>query len=458
MGIFLLALVGVAIGCGLVLLPFPTNGVILFALVLLILTFLYPFAVILFLLGITPFRILWLEGGIAPLEFLYSMTFLWLLGFSFLRILLRHGETPYRSGERSIVLPLVFMALVGIWGACIAIFRGHPFAHWASDLNFILFFWLYFAVSVSFTECRDIYRVLWPALWITAGVVVWGVIERLMESALFTGFTPGFPRGMAFSSSFFILSLCLFLFSEKGSLKRRGLFWASSFFGLHQFLSFVRVAWISQIGTAGFLLMVLPASEKRRFLRWTGVVFVVVSLLFSLSWMLPMENRFVKMPVYLMDRFMSIFTDTTGTGATMRTRYSEWEAALKQYLQHPFLGNGLGTQIQYVRYDYASLPLDTERYIHSSYIYYLLNTGPAGLLLFLWFCLCSVRYGLGVYQKLPVSELKGLALGMTACLVFQIFSSIAGNELSNPSRTIWTGFFLGSLAVIEREIRRKASS
>ena len=457
MGIFLLALVGIAIGCGLVLLPFPANLVILFALALLMLTCLYPLAIILFLLGMTPFRILWLAGGISPLEFLYSMIFLWLLGFSILRLLLHPGDTPYLRGEKSIVLPLVSMAIVGIWGACIAIFRGHPFLHWASDFNFILFFLFYFSVSVTFTGHRDIYKVFWPTLWMTAGVVIWGVVKRLTESALFAGFTPGFPRGMAFSSSFFILSLCLFLFSEKGSVKRRGLFGVSVFFGLHQFLSFVRVAWISQIGTAGFLLMVLPISEKRRFLRWTGVVFILVSLMFSLSWMLPMENRFVKMPIYLMDRFMSIFTDTTGTGATMHTRYSEWKAALTQYLQHPLLGSGLGTQIQYVRYDYKNLPPTTERYIHSSYIYYLLNTGPLGLLVFLWFCLGSVRYGLGVYRKLPISELKGLALGMTACFMFQIFSSIAGNELNNPSRTIWTGFFLGSLAVIEREIRQRVS-
>ena len=80
------------------------------------------------------------------------------------------------------------------------------------------------------------------------------------------------------------------------------------------------------------------------------------------------------------------------------------------------------------------------------------------VLVFLWFCGCGVTYGLKVYRSLPDSELKGLALGMTASFVFQIFSSIAGNELNNPSRTIWTGFFLGALAVIAHQPKQEEGS
>lgn len=263
---------------------------------------------------------------------------------------------------------------------------------------------------------------------------------------------------MAFSSTFFILCICLFLFSDPGRLRRKGLFLASCFFGLHQFLSFVRVTWISQIGTIGFILLVLPSPTKRRLLRWMGGIFVITSLVFTLSWILPTDNLVVKMPTYLMNRFLSIFTDVTGTGATIQTRYAEWKAALTQSAEHPWTGNGLGTQIQFIRYDFASHPLTTERYIHSSYIYYLLNTGPLGLAIFLWFILRAVKYGIRVYRGIAHADLKGLALGMTASLVFQIFSSIAGNELNNPSRTIWTGFFLGALAVIDREAKRREAS
>lgn len=446
--LFLLALIGLVIGGSLVFLPFPTNGVVIFALFVLFLSVVSPVGVILFLLGMTPFRILWLGGGIAPLELLYSLTFLWLLGFSFLKEFLQNPAHRSAVWEMPLSLPIVSMGLVGFWGTVVAIFRGHPFSHWTSDLNFILFFWLYFVMAIHFHGKKEIYKILWPTLWITAGVIVWGVVFRIRTDGIVKGITPGFPRAMAFGSTFFILSLCLFLFSERGSLRRKGFFLLSLFFGLHQFLSFVRVAWIAQIGTVGFLLRVLPISERQRLFKWTGGAFIVLSLVFIFSWITPTENVFLKMPVYLTDRFLSIFTDTAGTGPTMQTRYSEWNAALQKYREHPLTGNGLGTSIQFTRYDYASHPRTTERYIHSSYLYYLLNTGPFGLLVFLWLCWRAVQFGMTLYQKLPMSEEKGLCLGLTASWVFQIFSSIAGNELNNPARTIWAGFFLGALAVL----------
>ena len=449
--LLLLAILGGAIGFCLVWVPFPWNLCLPFFIGLMVLAVVSPLAVVGGLLGISATRLLWRAGGISPDELLYSFTFLGLLGISLLRQFLR-PQGDLRSGwETPVAFPLFCMGLVGIWGSILGILHGHLFVHWTSDLNFILFFWLYFVVVASARETRDLYRVIWPTLWITAGVAVWGAVLRIRSGGLFTGLFPGFPRGMAFSSTFFILTVCLTLFSEPGSGRKRGLFFLSLFFGLHQFLSFVRVAWISQLASAGFIVSVLPFSARGRFMRGIGVGLSILSLVFIASWIAPTDNLAVKTPTYLTNRFLSIFTDVVGEGVTMHTRYSEWGAALQQFLQHPFLGNGLGTQIQFVRYDFANFPLTTERYIHSSFIYYLLNTGPLGLAVFLWFCVCMIRYGLQVYRRLESGPVKGLALGMTASLVYQVFSSLAGNELNNPSRTIWTGFFVGALAVIDRQ-------
>lgn len=453
MKLLILAAVGVAIGLAIAWVPFPINLVIPAGVVLLILMVLYPLGIVVILLGLSTTRIFWRAGGIAPEELIYSLTFLVLLGASFLRELLR-GETgrPPRW-ETPLALPVFCMGLLGLLWAVVGILRGHLFAHWTSDLNFILFFWLYFVIAVSAADTRDIYKVIWPTASVTIGVVLWGIASRIKEGTLFIGYIPGFAKGMAFSSTFFILSVCLFLFSERGTFRRKRFFLLSLFFGLHQFLSFVRVAWISQIGAASFLLLVFPASKRRSFLKGMGIFCLLMSLVFITSWVIPTDHPVVKTPTYLMNRFMSIFTDVGGEGVTMRTRYSEWGAALRKYTEHPILGHGLGTQIQYILYSYPRHPWTTERYIHSSYIYYLLNTGPIGLTVFLWFCFVSVRYGLQVYRRLPPSEPKGLALGMTASVVFQIFSAIAGNELSSPLRTLWTGFFLGTLAVIDRQTR-----
>ena len=451
---FLLALFGIAVGMSLVLLPFPANCAVPYALILLVLSVVRPWVVILFLLGMTPLRILWLAGGISPVELLYSLSFLWLLGISILRQFFRKPVAAPAAWRTPVVGVVWGMMGVGVWGALVGILRGHPFSHWTSDLNFILFFGLYFVVTVNVKDSRDLWKVLWLSMWVTAGVILWGIYRRISEGTVFYGIAPGFPRGMAFGSTFFILFTCLLLFSKGGSLKRTGLFFLTLFFGLHQILSFVRAIWIAQIAAVGFILMVLPFSEKHRLLRGLGAVCVLLSLLLSLFSVLPTENQVVKMSIHVMHRFLSIFIDVGGRGATMQTRYSEWTAALRKFSEHPLIGNGLGTEIQFIRYDYASLPLTTERYIHSSYIYYLLNTGPLGLLIFLWFCICCVTYGLRVYRALSDPELKGLSLGMTASVVFQIFASIAGSELSNPARTIWTGFFLGALAVIDREAKR----
>ena len=453
MKLFLLAIFGGVIGLSLVWVPFPWSVGVPLLIGASILSVVYPLAIIVGLLGISTTRLLWRAGGIAPAELFYSLTFLGLLGISLLRHLLSPQGERFSGWSTPVALPLVCMGLVGILGATVGIFAGHPFAHWASDLNFILFFWFYFVVADSVPQIRDLYRIIWPLLWTTVAVTVWGALWRIRSGGLFTSLFPGFPRGMAFSSTFFILTVCLTLFSEPGTGRRRGLLFLSLFFGLHQFLSFVRVTWISQLAAGGFILLVLPFATRRRFMKGIGVGLSILSLVFIASWVAPTDNLAVKTPTYLTNRFLSIFTDVGGEGVTMRTRYSEWGAALRQFLQHPFLGNGLGTEIQFIRYDFANFPLTTERYIHSSFIYYLLNTGPLGLAIFLWFCVCVIRYGLQVYRRLESGPVKGLALGMTASLVYQVFSSLAGNELNNPSRTIWTGFFLGTLAVLDRKAK-----
>jgi len=456
--LFLLALLGLLIGCTLTWWDFPLNLALPIFFFVLIMSIRFPAQLVVVLLGVSTMRILWLAGGIAPQELVYSFAFLFLLGISFIREFVRVKEELRPAWATPVALPIFCLGLVGIGATGVAILRGHLFAHWASDLNFILFFWLYFVVCFRFGGVRDIYRILWPTFWITIGVIVWALGKRLITQTLFVGLLPRFSRGAGFSSTLFLLSVCLFLFAEKGSLKRVGFFVASCFFGIHQFLSFVRTLWVAQIGTFGFLLLFLPFMVKRRFVRWTGILFLLASLLLSFSWVAPTDDLLVKMPTFIMNRFLSIFTDVTGAGPSMRTRYAEWEAALKKFMEHPLTGNGLGTQIQFIRYDYARLPLTTERYIHSSFIYYLLNTGPLGLAVFLWFCFCAVSYGIGVYRRAPTGELKGLALGMTSSLFFQILNSIASSELNHPARTIWTGFFLGALAVIDREARQLKES
>jgi len=450
-----LGILGILMSVAIVLLPYPMNIGVPVGAFCLATSILQPVWIVVLLLATSTLRVLWLAGGIAPQELIYSVTFLWLLGLSLLRNILRDPGTPQPGWNTPIVLPIVCMGMVGIFGAAIGILRGHSFSHWASDLNFILFFWLYFVVTASMKTQKDILRAYWPLLWITAVVVAWGFVERLMAGDVFSGIFPGFPRAMAFSSSFFVISLCLFLFAEPGSTRRRGFFFVSLFFGLHQFLSFVRVAWISQIGTIGFILISVPSEIRQRFMKWVGSFFIIVSLVCMASWIWPSQNLFVKMPTLGINRFMSIFIDVTGAGETMRTRYAEWSAAFRTYAESPFLGTGLGTEIEYIRHDYERKPLTRERYIHSSYIYYLVNTGPLGLMVFLWFCMSASRYGMQVYRKIPIAEQKGLALGLTAAFVFQLFSSIAGNELNNPARTIWTGFFLGALAVLDQSIQDK---
>ncbi len=452
MTVVLLGLLGLLIGGGCAFLPFPVNLSVPFSLLTVLLMVKAPWCLIFFLLGITPFRILWGAGGIAPQELAYSLTFLFFLAFSFFQRFIR-SQGREMDWDPEIALPIGGMGLIGLFSTVVALFRGHPFAHWASDLNFILFFWFYFVVSASLRSLRELRRVLWMAGGTTAGVVLWGVYKRISERQLFAGITPGFAHGMAFSSSFFTISLCLFLFSEGRSLRKKRLFLATLFFGLHQLLSFVRVNWVSHLGAVGFIFLLAPSEKRGRLLRWIGSFLLIGAILVSVSLVLPSESSVIKMPTHWFDRLLSIFRDVSGSGLTVQTRYSEWGAALKTYAEHPFFGNGLGTEIQFIRYDFEKHPLTTERYIHSSFIYYLLNTGPFGLLVFLWFCIRSVRYGIRVVGEAPPS-LRGLALAFTASFVFQIFSSIAGNELNNPARTIWTGFFLGALTCIRRESKR----
>lgn len=111
----LLGLVGIGVGLSLALAPFPWNLAIPFGALAAILSLLFPLGIVAALLALSTTRILWRGGGIAPEELLYSMTFLWLLGTTWLRTMGK-GEKDGEVFHSRITLPLLCMGLLGLWG------------------------------------------------------------------------------------------------------------------------------------------------------------------------------------------------------------------------------------------------------------------------------------------------------------------------------------------------------
>ncbi|MBI4336087.1 MAG: hypothetical protein HY589_05475, partial [Candidatus Omnitrophica bacterium] len=73
-----------------------------------------------------------------------------------------------------------------------------------------------------------------------------------------------------------------------------------------------------------------------------------------------------------------------------------------------------------------------------------------GVISFLWFCLAFIKYGLATYRSLEKGADKGLCLGIVSGFSSLMVLSLAGPFLTSPALTMWLGFFMGALMIIDR--------
>jgi O-antigen ligase len=280
-----------------------------------------------------------------------------------------------------------------------------------------------------------------PPIDISIEIIYMG-LSRLRNSAVF-------------ALIMFIFSVAMVTILPRG--RRRSIFVVLTlFFMAMVMLAFARSLWLAAIFGLAFLFLVSWTKQKANFMKLILIGIVALSLYIAIAMSVPTDNPLYKSVYAIEKRYQSVFT--AREEPSIMTRGSEWDAAKRKALGHPVLGNGLGTEITYFRYDtwLGTQTWNTTRYIHNAYLLIFLNMGLAGLLSFLWLTLALMRYGLKVYWSLEQGEDKAVALGVASGFATLMVASLAGPFLVSPVVTMWLGFFAGALIIIDRERRLPA--
>jgi len=455
--LLILVLAGLALGLLISGLPTGITISILGGIVVFYLVFFHPGLIIAILLCVAPFNILWIGIGATAPEIIYSAVYI-LLAFSWifkkaLGIIFLDKTEKISS---PISAPLIAFFCVTCLACVIGVLRGHEFFHWASDLNAIMCYGLCFIMLDTIKNKRQLYG-LFVLLVISA---VLGLLRGLYY---LLAANPGADIGMdiiyrglaklrnasAFSLVMFIISVAMVTVLPK--VRRRVLFiFLSLFFSAMLMTSYARSVWIAAVFGLAFLFFVSLGKQKINFLKLALVAILALSLYFSVAMSVPTDNPLFKSVYAIEKRYKSMFT--AKEEPSIMTRGSEWQEAKRKALEHPFFGNGLGTEITYFRYDtwLRTQTWDTTRYVHNAYLYLFLNMGGLGLISFLWFCFFFIRYGLRLYGSLEIGMDKALVLGIVSSFASLMIVSLAGPFLTSPILTMWLGFFIGALVIIDR--------
>jgi len=455
LGVSILVIVGLVFGVAVAGLPTLVTLAAIGGIVVFYLGFFHPFLILAFLLCVTPFDILWIGEGIAPLELIYGLMYV-VLVVSWVVKKVLEVIFQNRTGNifSRISLPLILFFCVTLFACVIGVSRGYRFLHWGSELNAIMYYGVCFLMLDIVRDKKRLYALF---SLITASAVI-GLARRMYYLAITSSTADSVTinqvlirlRGDS------VLALLMFIISVSFAVtlpagRKKILFAALSFFfGAIQLSSFSRSVWIAAVFGLAFLFFVSLGKEKSNFLKWVLAGVLLTSLYLALALSVPTDNFLFRSASNIAERYESIFK--AREEPSIVTRGSEWEAAKDKALEHPFLGNGLGAEVTYFRYDrwFTSQTWYTTRYIHNIYLFLFLNMGILGLIVFLWFCLAFLKYGLSVYRSLGSGMDKALSLGIVSGFASLMVVSLAGPFLFSPMFTMWLGFFIGALVIIDK--------
>lgn len=464
-GFSILLILGVFIGVGILFLPKPAVAGAICAVLAVPFFFLIPLQIAGVLLSFPPFFLVWRAGGISPLELAYSVSFFGILFATGLKYISDHifKEHP-RSLYSPILWPLVLFLILVVFSSLNSILRGREFLHWASDLNALYFYGMYFILGVWVRQMRTLNRLFY--IIIIASVV--GTILSAFLALLNIQWHPGIPYSVViFDRSVkklglptpagmvaFLTTLSLAISLDR-SYKKRLFTILSTFFALEQLTTFVRSWWVGDIAGIALILMLMPPFGKNKVFKTIMLLVLCICILVMIAMAYPVENPLYKLLTSIEKRFYSIFISLEEPAIT--TRISEWRQAFKKALESPIFGNGLGTSIRFYRYDYwyGWRGWETTRYIHNSYIYFFLNMGILGLVGFIWLSISFLRYGIETARACDDPFYRGLAVGFTASFLGALTASIFGPMVNSPIMTIWFGFMIGGIFLIDMKVKGK---
>ena len=456
----LLVAAGLLMGVAVAGLPPLVTFIGLASLLVLFLVFAYPVLVITLLVTVVTFNVLWVNKGARYAEIVYATVFVALVISWICRRVVRMAFDRARARLGSpLTLPVLLFLALALFNCALGIARGNHFEHWASNLNALMYYGLCFMMLDLVRERKTLMRIFYSMV----ASLILGLICGLWF-VFIKGYAPGILFQMLHATLSYPSVMCLLMFvimtalaitPKKGA---RVIIFGSLalFFGVMLLALSARSLWIAALFGLSFLFFVAQGKERTSILKAIPLVVMCVSLYIAIAMALPANHPLSGSAAALSRRYVSIFT--AQDEPSMMTRRSEWIAAKQKALRYPIIGNGLGTEVTFYRYDnwFGGETWYTTRYIHNAYLSIVLNMGFLGLASFLWLCFSFLRYAVRLYHRLTDAADRSFALGIGASFATLMVASLAGPLLTAPALTIWLGFFAGALIILERSSKEAA--
>lgn len=205
-----------------------------------------------------------------------------------------------------------------------------------------------------------------------------------------------------------------------------------------------RSIWVCTVGSLIVASVLVRRPDRATMMRWMAVTVMSIGV-FVLILNLFLPSSF-DLQGLLSKRVDSIFEDPSVPGQSYYTRLAGARTELAAWRDgNPLLGRGLG----FWEYDeYRAIGGAAPR--HNSYLFYLVNTGLIGLLVFIWVLVFFFRRSLALY-RLDCSPVANW-VAWTALMTTVYFSMIAmaSFPFHNERATPVLGLLFGLVSVCER--------
>lgn len=255
----------------------------------------------------------------------------------------------------------------------------------------------------------------------------WTQDTGLGEISYLTGpFFRFFSAGQLYSALIFIFLLAKLLLDQKIEFKKNiFLVFVLTVCGLSTFVGFSRSLWIGLVIALIYLLFHLPQKRALKIALYaTGAIFLIIIISGTL---LPQVYDLVG------DRVSSIFQPKTEAAASNRANVLA--PALSKIKQHPILGSGFGTTIEYESVAFEKYGTVRVFSFEWAYLDTTIEIGILGLLAYFWFLFTIFKEG----YKTQDPENKKLIICFLSGVILIIITNITTPFLNHP---LGIGFIL----------------
>ena len=209
--------------------------------------------------------------------------------------------------------------------------------------------------------------------------------------------------------------------------------------------------WVSGMLGVLYLAVVLPASDRRRLIAWSGAGLLVLGA----ASVLVLGDQLALIVDGTVRRFATLATATT-QDISLVNRFRETSAAIDVTLENPVLGYGWGVQVSRFNIIYGGT--ETWAFIHNGYVALWLKTGLWGLALMMTVWVGGIVRATfaGRGGALAPSE-RAVALGAASTLVAFTLVTNSSNPFSILDQMLVVTLLLGltnGLADRDRAVRR----